>query len=216
MPKTPEQIAAEKAAADKAAADKAAADKAAADKAAADAANGFPSETPVDDMTPEQQVAYWKHQARKHEKSDKSKSDYEDLKAKAAELATLKAATATEQEKAVDEARREGENIGAERYLKDAVKGYFRAATGKSNDEVDKAFEHIDAKSFVDGQGNVDVEKLEEFAKSFASETSDTSHQSDPVKAAIERQRQGGGGSGSGSVEEIRKARLEKLQPSKQ
>lgn len=213
MPKTPEEIAAE----EKAAAEKAAADKLVADKAADDAKNGFPSETAVDDMTPDQQVAYWKHQARKHEKASKSHADYDQLKQDAEELAKLKAANATDREKEVEEARREGENLGAERYLKDAVKGHFRAATGKNPDEVDKAFEHIDAKSFVDAQGDVDVEKLEEFAKSFGgSGDSNKNSQDDPVKAAIERQRQGGGGSGSGSIEEIRKARLEKLTSAKQ
>lgn len=214
MPKTAEEIAAEKAAADKTAAD-----KAAADKAALEASRGFPAETPIEQMTAEQQAAYWKFQARKHENEAKSRADYDQLKAASEELAQLKAANQTEQEKALnearDEARRQGEVIGAERYLKDAVMGRFQALTGKSDDDVAKAFAHVDAHSFVDDQGDLDVDALTEFAGTFGA--ANTGTPADPVKAALERQRTGAaaGGSGSGSITEMRKARLEKLQPSK-
>ncbi|WP_243063194.1 hypothetical protein [Humibacter sp. RRB41] len=214
MPKTAEELAAEKAAADKAAAD-----KAAAEKAALEASRGFPAETPIEQMTAEQQVAYWKFQARKHENEAKSRADYDDLKTKADELEQLKAANQTEQEKALtdarDEARREGENIGAERYLKDAVMGRFQALTGKSNDDVAKAFAHIDAHSFVDEKGDLNVVALTEFAGTFGPADSSNGTPADPVKAALERQRNGSaaGGSGSGSIAEMRKARLEKLRP---
>ncbi len=208
MPKTAEEIAAEKAAAD----------KAAAEKAALEASRGFPAETPIEQMTAEQQAAYWKFQARKHENEAKSRADYDDLKAKADELAQIKAANQTDQEKALndarDEARREGENIGAERYLKDAVMGRFQALTGKNDDDVAKAFAHVDAHSFVTDTGDLDVDALKEFAGTFGSATS-SSTPADPVKAALERQRNGAaaGSSGSGSINEMRKQRLEKLQP---
>jgi len=169
-------------------------------------------------MTTDQQVAYWKFQARKHENEAKSRADYDDLKAKADELAQLKAANQTEQEKALEEAReaarREGENIGAERYLKDAVMGRFQALTGKSEEDVTKAFAHVDAHSFVNDKGDLDVDALKEFASTFGV-ASTQGTPADPVKAALERQRTGSaaGGSGSGSISEMRKARLEKLQP---
>lgn len=179
---------------------------------------GFPDGTPLEQMTEAQQIAYWKHQSRKHENAAKARADYDDLKAKADELAQLKAANQTEQEKALEEAReaarREGENIGAERYLKDAVMGRFQALTGKSEDDVAKAFAHVDAHSFVTDKGDLDVDALKEFASTFgAASTQGTP--ADPVKAALERQRTGSaaGGSGSGSISEMRKARLEKLQP---
>ncbi len=37
--------------------------------------DGFPLHTPVADMAPEHAAAYWRHQARKHEKTAKSNSD---------------------------------------------------------------------------------------------------------------------------------------------
>jgi hypothetical protein len=179
---------------------------------------GFPDGTPLEQMTEAQQIAYWKHQSRKHEQTAKSRADYDDLKSKADELAQLKAANQTEQEKALnearDEARRQGENIGAERYLKDAVMGRFQALTGKSDEDVAKAFAHVDAHSFVNDKGDLDVDALKEFAGTFGpADGNDTP--ADPVKDALARQRTGAaaGGSGSGSINEMRKARLEKLQP---
>lgn len=68
---------------------------------------GYPDATPVADMTPEHQVAYWKHHARKHEAAAKSAPDaaeLERLRAAEAELAQRKAADMTESERLKAEA----------------------------------------------------------------------------------------------------------------
>lgn len=204
MPKTPEEIAAEAAA--KAAKD--AADAAAAQKAAADAARGFPSDTAVDDMTPQQQAAYWRDQSKKQQKIAEDRKDYDDLKEKADKLAKIEADNATDQEKALEDARRQGENIGAERYLKDAVMGRFQALTGKTDDEVATTFAHVDPSSFTDDKGEIVAEKLKAFADTFG--TPAGSKQEDVVAAALARQRAAGGGSGS-SIQEKRKATRESM-----
>jgi hypothetical protein len=212
MPKTPEQIAAEAAAAAKVAADKAAADKLAADKAAEEAAQGFPGGTPIEQMTVEQREAYWKHQARKHEKRANERGDYDALKAAADELAALKLATATDEDKARDEARREGEVIGAEKYLKDAVMGRFQALTNKSDEDVEAAFQFVDAKSFTDDKGNLDVEKIKTFAGAFGS--SGESQSTDRVAEALARQRQAGGGAGT-TISDKREETRKRMTPTK-
>lgn len=64
--------------------------------------HGYPDATPVADMTPEHQAAYWKHHARKHEAAAKSAPDaaeLERLRAAEAELASRKAAELTETER---------------------------------------------------------------------------------------------------------------------
>lgn len=66
---------------------------------------GFPANTPIAEMTPEQQVAYWKHQARKHEERAASRADYDDLKAKAEQFDKAQRDAETEHEKALREAR---------------------------------------------------------------------------------------------------------------
>ncbi|GIT80188.1 hypothetical protein LLS1_18570 [Leifsonia sp. LS1] len=184
---------------------------------------GFPADTPLTEMTVEQREAYWKQQARKHESTAKSRQDYDQLKADSEELAKLKKDGQTDQEKALEEAReearREGENLGAERYLKDAVTARFGALTGKSQEDVDKAFAHIDVHSFVGQDGAIDNDALTEFASTFGTNDNGggSSQQIDPVKAALERQRGGGtgGGDGSGSIQAIREAAREKLAPAK-
>ena len=198
MPKTPEEIAAE----EKAAADKAAADKAAADKAAAE--NGFPADTPLEQMTVEQREAYWKDKAQKHEKRAKARSDYDQMKADSEELAALKAANATAEEKALEEARRQGENIGAGRYLKEAVKGRFQGITKKTDDEIEVIFEHVDAASFTDEKGDIDTVKLAAYAATFGSPDK---HTEDPVAAALARQRHVADGTGSSIADKRRAVR---------
>ena len=64
--------------------------------------NGFPESTPIADMKPEHQAAYWKHQSRKHEDTAKARADYEAIKA---ERDQLKASTQTDAEKAITDAR---------------------------------------------------------------------------------------------------------------
>jgi hypothetical protein len=56
-------------------------------------------------MTSAQQVEYWKHQSRKHEGRARDRGDYDDLKKKAEQFDQQQAANATDQEKAVTEAR---------------------------------------------------------------------------------------------------------------
>lgn len=205
MPKTPEELAAEQAAAD----------KAAADKATADAANGFPSETPLDQMTAEQREAYWKHQARKHQKRAEDRADFDKYKADSEELEKLRTANATDEEKAREEARREGENIGAARYLKEAIKGRFQGLTGKTDDEVETIFAHVDATSFVSTTGDIDVEKLKSYSHTFGTAAGGGQQEQDPVAAALARQRQTPGGGAAGSVAELRRQRVEERTKSK-
>lgn len=69
--------------------------------------HGFPDATPVADMAPEHQVAYWKHQSRKHEaraNAVPTAEELEKLRADAAELATRKASELTETERLQAEA----------------------------------------------------------------------------------------------------------------
>lgn len=160
-----------------------------ADPPPADSDKGFPEGTPLEQMTVEQREAYWKDKARKHEGISKSRENYDQLKADSDELAQIKAANATEDEKKLEEARRDGENIGAQRYLVDAVKGRFQALTGKTDDEIDTAFAHVDATSFTNDSGDIDTEALKTFAATFGSKGGDGGGQhSDKIADALNNQ----------------------------
>jgi hypothetical protein len=163
----------------------------------------FPANTTVKNMTVDEQKEYYRYHARKHENRVKKFGDYDQLKADSDELARLKSGTQTDDEKeqqaAIENARREGENIGSERYLVDAVKANFRVATQLTVEEADAAFEHIDAKSFLDDKGNINHAALTTFAEAFAGsgDGKNTPPPSrDPVEEALRRQRQAKGGEG--------------------
>jgi type II secretory pathway pseudopilin PulG len=165
--------------------------------------NGFPANTPLEQMTAPEQAAYWKHESKKHQRAANARSDYDDLKAKAAELEQLQQANQSAEEAAIEAARRDGEVIGASRYLKEAVKGRFQGITKKTDEEVETIFEHVDALSFTDDKGDIDVEKLTKYAGTFGVSDATVTTE-DPVAAALGRQRLAGGGSGS-SISERRK-----------
>lgn len=70
----------------------------------------FPANTPVKEMTPEQQAAYWQHQSRKHEDRVKKYGDLtpEQVKALQDENTTLKTAGQSAADKAIEEAKAAG------------------------------------------------------------------------------------------------------------
>lgn len=135
---------------------------------------GFPANTPVAEMKPEEQTAYWKHQARKHEQRATSRGDYDDLKAKAAKLDEIEAANATEQEKAVKAAREEGEKTATERSTaagnRTAVQTALTIAltsAGKTEQEASDLLAHTNFDSFVT-DGKPDTAAILTHAKSIA------------------------------------------------
>lgn len=180
---------------------------------------GFPADTAVAEMTSDQQIAYWKHHSRQHEARAKSRADYDQLKADSEELARLRAENQTEAERALaearEEARREGENLGAARYLADAVKAKFQHLTGKSDEEVATAFAHVNAQSFTTDQGDIDSAALTAFAATFGATAGPQTPPLDPIRAAMEQQQQNPGVTSGGSIAEMARQRVAELQGNK-
>lgn len=121
---------------------------------------GFPAGTAWQDMTPEQQVAYWKSHSRKHEK---------DARERATELEQLRQQSLSDEEKRLEEVRRQGEQSGAAKFLGDAVHGHLRALTGKSDSDVADALAFVDVSKFLAADGSLDKEKVTTFSKSLGS-----------------------------------------------
>jgi hypothetical protein len=117
----------------------------------------FPAGTAVADMTAEQQAAYWKFHSRKHEN---------DARSKALALEEARQKNMSDEEKRLDDVRRQGELIGAEKFLGDAVHGHLRALTGRSDDEVDNALAFVDTTKFLGADGLLDRTKVAAFASS--------------------------------------------------
>jgi len=107
---------------------------------------GFPDATPVAEMTAEQQVAYWKHQARRHEST--SKKNHE-------ELETLRKQGMSDQERAVEEAREAGRNEANAAATVRVVAAELKAAGVPADDIAD-----LDLSKFLTSEGEVDADKV--------------------------------------------------------
>jgi hypothetical protein len=131
---------------------------------------GFPADTPWRDMTLGQQVEYWKAQSRKHEQGVKSMSDYNDLKAKAEQLAALTEASKSEQEKAIDAAAKEAREATLKEVGSRLVDAQFTvAAAGRMDSErLAALLEGVDRTRFMKDDGSADADKVKAFVDSVA------------------------------------------------
>jgi len=164
------------AAAAKAASDAAAA-KAAADAAAAAGADkGYPEGTPVEQMKPEQQAAYWKHHARKHE--DRAKAfgtltpeQLKELQDKAKKHDELELELGTTADKAAAKAAQEAKDAARSEFEPDLIAARLDAAAaraGVSEEDLAKAVEFYDPKKLLTADGKVDTDKVKAFIATIA------------------------------------------------
>ena len=133
----------------------------------------FPPSTPQSDMTAEQRAEYWRHKSQKHEKRANARSDYDDLKAKAAELDQLRADQQTEQEKAVTAAREEGrKHAEAEANRKVATALYKAALTARDikGDELTDLMAAFNPDAFINGD-DVDTDRVAVLASRYGAGT---------------------------------------------
>jgi hypothetical protein len=117
-------------------------------------------------MTPEQQAAYWKAQSRKHEDRVKAMGDYDDLKAKAGQFDQLAAASRTEHEKAIDDAKTEAARAAEGRVRSEMagemVTAHIRATVAGRlpEDKLAAALTGLDASKFMTAEHKVDADKV--------------------------------------------------------
>lgn len=114
---------------------------------------GFPADTAVKDMTPDEQAAYWKHQARKHETRVKAYGDLtpEQAQKLADEREEARKKSLPDADRIKEEARTEANTEAAKREAETALKVALR---GRSIDGA-AAFSRPD---FVkDGVADVDA-----------------------------------------------------------
>lgn len=131
-------------------------------RATDDAGNGFPAETPVAQMEPAEQAAYWRHQARKHEARASGRQDYDAIKAERDEL---KQAGESASEKAVREAREAGKAEARSENTNGTVAAMIRIGlSGRLNgDALTEALADVDTinlSALVDDKGLVNDERV--------------------------------------------------------
>lgn len=133
---------------------------------------GFPDNTPIAEMTIEQEAAYWKYQSRKHEQRATERADYDAIKAKADQYDTLAAASQTEQERAIATAREEeATKIRAEERVKNApllvnAKIEAAAAAKLTPEQLKPLLDNLDPTKFLTDTGDVDGQKVADFVAS--------------------------------------------------
>lgn len=124
---------------------------------------GFPENTPVADMTAQQQAAYWKHQARRHEdraKQAPSEAELTELRAAKEERDQLRQAQMTDAEKAVEAARAEGEKTARLALAPDLVAAEFRAQAAGRIPGLDALVEDLNHAKFLTAEGRPDHDAI--------------------------------------------------------
>lgn len=132
---------------------------------------GFPKDTPLSEMTVGQREAYWKHKARKHERTVKERDDYDDLKRKAAEFDKLEKASRTENEQKVEDAKEQARIDVLKKTIPALVRAEMRAAAAGriEDDKLDAVIEPLDMSKFLNDKGDeVDTDKVKKFIDGIA------------------------------------------------
>ena len=133
---------------------------------------GFPADTPLADMKPEEQAAYWRFQARKHENAYKG-LDLDALKAKAAAHDAAEAAKLTPSEQAIREAKEAGKAeaaVEANRKTATAILRVSLQTRGKTAEAVESIIAATNPDSFI-ANGDVDTDKVAAYADQFTTGT---------------------------------------------
>ena len=136
---------------------------------------GFPAETPVKDMTVDQQAAYWKHQSRKHEERSKAFGDLtpetlQALREKADQHDALERELMSDKDKAIASAREDAEAATTAKFAEKLVKAEFKsAAAGRlDGDRLNNILAPLDLTKFLDKNGDVDETKVAAYVDSVA------------------------------------------------
>lgn len=136
--------------------------------------HGYPDNTPVADMPADQQAAYWRYHARKHETTAKARGDYDDLKAKADELEKLKREQMQPDEKALAEARdqaaKDAETKIRSEYAAKLVDAEIKAASAGRMDDTQREvlLDGLDRTRFLTEAGDVDTDKVTAYVNAIA------------------------------------------------
>jgi hypothetical protein len=114
-------------------------------------------------LPPEQQLAYWMHRSRKHEDRVNGMRDYDELKGIKSQYEQLVQQSQTEHERAVAEARRQGETAAMARANVMLVEAYVRsaaAARSVDDDAVNDFLETNRLEAYILPNGQVDTAKV--------------------------------------------------------
>lgn len=125
----------------------------------------YPADTPLAEMSPKQQVEYWREKAQKHEKRAKQNvpPDYAELRRYRDEAERAKL---TDTEKAIQQARDEGFAEATTKTLTAAAVAIYRAgltARGVPAEELNDLVDAFNAGKFIK-DGDIDTDRISTIA----------------------------------------------------
>lgn len=156
----------------------------------------FPANTPVKDMTPEQQAAYWQDKARKHENRVKAFGDLtpEKIRALEQERDQLRSKGQTDSDKEKEALREEGRSeIRAELNRERATNALQKALTGRVPEA--SALLGLDVTKFI-VNGNVDADAVKAWVEDHSTEATGQQQKKNPDLGGGNRGNGGGAGKG--------------------
>lgn len=179
---------------------------------------GFPANTPTEQMTPEQQAAYWRNQSKTQQKRAErfaALGDFDTVKKALDDAEASRQAALTDQQKAVEAAQSAAKAAGYEeardKFARPAVAAILLARTKRADEKDEDAsarvkgvVDALNVTAFLDENGVLDAAKVESFAQSLAPTDSNggSGQQGDPLADVLRRQSTTPIGSG-GSVKAI-------------
>lgn len=181
--------------------------------AGADGDLGFPKDTPIDQMTPVQQAAYWRNQSKTQQKEAEAFRKLgltpEQIKKLQDDTETARLAALDETQRAIEEARNAGkaeaEATASVKFLRPAIEGQIMGLTRAPGESIEDAtarvrgaLEFADLTKFVGDNGDLDADKIQTFAKSIGpTDSNGAQPQSDPLYDALSRHQEPTPSSGS-------------------
>lgn len=125
--------------------------------------HGFPKDTPLVEMSTEQQLAYWKYHARQHEGVAKSRADYDQQKADADAWRKYQEDNKAPDQKVVDQAAEKARLDERTKLAPRLVAAEFKAlSAGEIPKELlDGFLEDVDYTKYLDANGDIDTTKVQ-------------------------------------------------------
>lgn len=128
---------------------------------------GFPANTPIKEMTDAQQAAYWRHNARKHEKNRKP-DNFTTLEDEARQWREHQESVKTPEQKVSDAALAAARTEGAETLLHDAIRAELRARRPHMTiEKLDELLEDVALSKFMK-DGALDTDRIDRLADKLA------------------------------------------------
>jgi len=147
----------------------------------ADAGKGFPENTPLAEMTVDQQAAYWRDKAQKHERRASAYhtavggKTADEVRAELEAAATLRQSQLSDAERQLEEARNAARQEAAAQFGNKLVAAEFKAALAHVDGERrDQIIAGLNLSAYLTDNGDVDTDKVSSYAAAIAPAVKDT------------------------------------------